>query len=197
MSSQPPPPSQVRANDELRKLQVPLAKKGYIPKYLKKWSGLGFIDPKPGSKSRLKYEEFVAKGNRAKGIGQEEGGIVWYSAYCALAADRTRDRPCASCCSPTFTCAHADDSKYAERRLLKLMEKEQRKRNRAVRPWIPLVKTGVAQFNASIEKVANMLINSAGYQLNLTAVMGKMRRDFSEMMAMQSRLAVMTSGSVP
>ena len=30
-----------------------------------------------------------------------------------------------------------------------------------------------------------MLINSAGYELNLTAVMGKMKRDFCEVMATQ------------
>ena len=54
--------------------------------------------------------------------------------------------------------------------LLKKMRKEQGKRDKMVKGWVPLVQAGVLQLNALFEKISTTLVNSTGVQLGLNQV---------------------------
>jgi hypothetical protein len=114
----------------------PLLRRGHWPGYRKALSGLRFIDPKPDSKSRLSYLESVGQG-AAKTKGWTSGSRV-----------------------PTLSAF------VIEKRLLRRMKAEQKKRDKVIKGYLTLIMASVAQLNLLMPKLHKTIIETTGYKFS-------------------------------
>ena len=68
---------------------------------------------------------------------------------------------------------------------MRLLRKEQTRRDATVKGWIPLIHRATEQWNLLMEKISQTLINTTGKQIDVKAVCGEMKRDFSALMSNQ------------
>ena len=72
-----------------------------------------------------------------------------------------------------------------ERRLLKRMKSEQRRRDKNVKMWVGYVNESIAHVNRLLPLIQKRLIATAGYKLDLRSSIGLVKTDLIEMCAMQ------------
>jgi hypothetical protein len=67
-----------------------------------------------------------------------------------------------------------------ERKLLKKMMREQRRRDAEVCGWIPLVRDGVKNWNLLVERIVSGLTLACGYNVTMPAAISKIKADLRE-----------------
>ena len=70
--------------------------------------------------------------------------------------------------------------KAKEKRLLDLMLAEQKKRDKTVSGWIPLVKDAIANFNALLDRIGQAMPLTCGYNVSLPYAISKLKVDLRE-----------------
>uniref|UniRef100_A0A7S4C384 Uncharacterized protein n=1 Tax=Chrysotila carterae TaxID=13221 RepID=A0A7S4C384_CHRCT len=163
-----------------------MSKYGYHKQDRKRFFDLRYVDPRPMSKSHRKW---VQTGGRLGFIRRSFAKTVavsclrilccccicyaYYLYYCAYFL-------CCCCLCKAMLGSNTKPT-VQEKKLLRVMRFEQKKRDSEIKRYVSLATAAVAQLNLLFPRLQKALNNSLGYKLSLGSAVLRMKQDFAEL----------------
>ena len=191
---------------ELAALQI-MSKMGYKAADRKNFRNLVYIDPRPYSKSYTLWK----KSNGKRGWIKPPccSALIWNCLYlcyytccfCEICLSWCF-RNCLLCCAKALDCITCNlcgitscvrvcigpwCSKVPkqERKLLRVMRFEQRRRDKEVKAFVLMIQEATSQFNLLIAEVQKVLIESPGYKLSIGDCVSLVKQEFVQLCVLQ------------
>jgi hypothetical protein len=167
--------------------------------YRKRLVDLRYVDPRPTSKSHLKW---LASGAKLGFIRRSSMSIIFW-AYVDLV--------CFCVCFPVLcfwyglccgclwegvyraACGKNKKLTVQEKKLLKVMRWEQMQRDKEIKLYVVLAKETLGQLNLLFPRLQEALRNSLGYKLTLGTCVLAMKKDFTDLVTRQTAKKIASS----
>lgn len=198
MKSEQEEAAQVRAAAR-RKLSR-IVSRGYEnDDYRKRIEDLRYVDPRPTSKSHLKW---LASGGKLGFIRRSSSSMIFWAwvnlVYFFLCLPVLYCWYCVCCgClwEQTFYAACGRNKKLTvqEKKLLKVMRWEQMQRDKEIKLYVALAKETLGQLNLLFPRLQDALRNSLGYKLSLGTCVLAMKKDFTDLVTRQTAKKIANS----